>query len=168
MSTPDLTQRILFLDIDGVLNSDRTMTAFGGYPHSFGALDMTRFDSVALALVRRLCRETGCSVVLSSDWRYSCTAHEAAKGLDLPIMGITPMDVTGTRAMEIEAWLAAHPDVFAYAVVDDIRDIEDLHGERWILTDPAFGLSLANYYALQRLLSPTGQQKEIPHHKNVP
>lgn len=144
--------KVLFLDIDGVLNSIRTEVASNGYPHSFSAFDMERFDRVAIALVRRLCRETDCSVVLSSDWRYNYSAHQAANALDLPIMDVTPMDVTGTRAMEIAAWLAAHPEVATYAIVDDIPDIEDLHGERWVLTDPAAGLSLANYSALLRLL----------------
>ena len=125
--------------------------------HSFSAFDMERFDRVAIALIRRVCRETGCSVVLSSDWRYNpglggCTAHQASNAFNLPIMDVTPMDVCGTRAMEIAAWLAANPVVTVYAIIDDIRDIDDVHGERWVLTDPAAGLSMANYYELVRLL----------------
>jgi hypothetical protein len=153
MSTADPGLKALFLDIDGVLNSGRSQMAFGGFPHSFRPGDMAKFDHVAIGLVRRLCRETGCSVVLSSDWRYDCTAHAAANALDLPIMDVTPINVTGTRAMEIAAWLAAHPEVASYAIVDDIPDIDDMHGPRWVLTDPANGLSMANYSALRRLLT---------------
>lgn len=151
MSTPD-PLKILFLDIDGVLNSGRSQMAFDGYPHSFRPGCMAQFDQVAIGLVRRLCRETGCSIVLSSDWRYDFSAHEAANAFDLPIMDSTPITVTGTRAMEIAAWLAANPEVSVYAVVDDILDLDDVHGTRWVLTDPAMGLSLANYSALRRLL----------------
>lgn len=46
--------KILFLDIDGVLNSDRSNMAFSGYPHSFSDADMAKFDNVALGLLRRL------------------------------------------------------------------------------------------------------------------
>lgn len=144
--------KILFLDIDGVLNSGRTQIAFGGYPHSFRPGCMTRFDYVAINLVRLLCEETEASIVLSSDWRYDCTAHEAANGLDLPIMDVTPINVTGTRAMEIAAWLAAHPEVTTYAIVDDVLDIDDVHGTRWVLTNPDFGLSLADYKRLKTIL----------------
>lgn len=155
MSTPEpLPLKVLFLDIDGVLNSGRSQMAFDGYPHSFRPADMARFDPVAIALVRRLCRESGCSVVLSSDWRYDFGAHEAANAFDLPVMDATPVTVTGTRSMEIAAWLAANPAVKVYAIVDDILDLDDLHGTRWVLTDPANGLSLADYSALRRLLMP--------------
>lgn len=152
MSTAKPALKVLFLDIDGVLNSARTQMAFGGYPHSFRTRCMSQFDHVAIGLIRLLCRETGCSIVLSSDWRYNCTAHDAANAFDLPIMDVTPMNVTGTRAMEIAAWLAAHPEVTVYAIVDDILDIDDVHGTRWVLTDPANGLSMANYSALRRVL----------------
>ena len=46
MSAPT---KVLFLDIDGVLNSQRTCEAFGGpatggYPHGFDAPNMALFD----------------------------------------------------------------------------------------------------------------------------
>lgn len=144
--------KILFLDIDGVLNSGRSEMAFDGYPHSFRPGCMARFDQVAIGLIRRLCRETDTAICLSSDWRYDCTAHDAANAFDLPIMDVTPINVTGTRAMEIAAWLAQHPEVNVYAIVDDILDLDDVHGQRWVLTDGVMGLSLANYSALRRLL----------------
>lgn len=151
MNGRSLPTKILFLDIDGVLNSARSQIAFDGYPHSFRTRCMAKFDHVAVALVRRLCEATGCAVVLSSDWRYDCTAHEAANGLNLPIVDITPINVTGSRGMEVAAWLDMHPEVTAYAVVDDNLDIDDIHGRRWVLTNPAFGLSLADYNALRRV-----------------
>lgn len=152
MSTADTSPtKILFLDIDGVLNSERSATAFGGYPHSFSASDMARFDHVALALVRRLCRVTSASVVLSSDWRYSFTAHQVANAFDLPVMDLTPR-LPATRGKEIATWLEAHPEVERFAIVDDVPQMFEEQAANFVLTDPAVGLSLNNYSALLRIL----------------
>lgn len=141
--------KILFLDIDGVLNSKRTCEAFDGYPHNFA--DMKRFDSVAIALVQRLCAQTACAVVLSSDWRFDFTAQETAKALDLPVIDVTPK-LVGSRGKEINAWLAAHPEVTVFAIVDDIAEMFDTHPIQFVHTDDKVGLSLTNYLDLRRIL----------------
>lgn len=143
--------KILFLDIDGVLNSKRTSVAFDGYPHSFSPKDMARFDMVAVALIRRLCQVTGASVVLSSDWRYDHSAHAVANGLDLPVMDVTPK-LPGIRGLEINAWLAAHPEVEQYAIVDDIASMLESQQTHFVKTDDECGLSLRNYLDLLRIL----------------
>jgi hypothetical protein len=142
--------KVLFLDIDGVLNSRRSQMAFGAYPHDFS--NMQQFDLVAVSLIRRLCRVTDCSVVLSSDWRYSTTAHLAANALDLPIMGVTPQ-LKGTRGLEINAWLSEHPEVTRYAIVDDIAQFMDHQRPFFVQTDDAFGLTLRNYSELAAILN---------------
>lgn len=143
--------KVLFLDIDGVLNSKRTLVAFDAYPHSFDGRDMERFDHVAINLVRRLCDVTGCSIVLSSDWRLCCTVHEAANALDLPIMGATPL-LRGTRGLEINAWLSEHPEVETYAIVDDNNGMLESQMSRFVKTDEEFGLTLRDYADLKRIL----------------
>ena len=45
--------KVLLLDIDGVLNSARTCTAFGGFPVRLDHLEA--FDKVALGMIQRLC-----------------------------------------------------------------------------------------------------------------
>lgn len=143
--------KVLFLDIDGVLNSKRTSVAFDGYPHSFSTSDMRRFDMVAVALIRRLCAVTGASVVLSSDWRYDHTAHAVANALDLPVMGATPK-LPGPRGLEINAWLAEHPEVEQYAIVDDIAAMLESQQMRFVQTDDEVGLSLRDYSTLLQIL----------------
>lgn len=150
MHTEDSEVKILFLDIDGVLNSRRSQMAFGGYPHDFS--DMSMFDPVAVALIRRLCRVTQCSAVLSSDWRYTTTAHAAANALDIPIMDATPR-LNGTRGMEINAWLADHPEVTRYAIVDDIAQFLPEQQRFFVKTDDAFGLTLRDYSDLASILN---------------
>jgi hypothetical protein len=149
-------KRILFLDVDGVLNSTRTQLAFGGYPHDFSERDMGRFDPVALALVRKLCDITGAVVVLSTTWRLNFTLEEVEQGLELPIVGATP-DLGGDycRADEIAMWLATAKGVTHYAIVDDLAlDFEDpRHALRFVQTNEDYGLSVANYRQLFRLLN---------------
>lgn len=143
--------KILFLDVDGVLNSRRTQIAFDGFPHDFTPAGMAKFDHVAIALIRRLCCETDCSVVLSSDWRYTCSAHETANALDLPVIDVTPR-LPGSRGLEINAWLAAHPSVLSFAIVDDIAQMLPSQQAQFVQTDELHGLTLTDYLDLKRIL----------------
>lgn len=149
--------KVLFLDIDGVLNSERSSLACDGYPHSFVPDDLDKFDWIAVSLVRKLCNVASCSIVLSSSWRLQFTVEEAVRALDLPIIGATPDHGDyDSRATEIHAWLAAHPEVERYAIVDDIpqfRTMPELQA-KFVQTDPALGLSLSDYRQLRHLLQP--------------
>ena len=136
--------RVLFLDIDGVINSTRTAVACGvGYPHELTQLD--RFDGVALALIRKLCHIGELSVVLSSTWRMSFHYHKVANALDLPIIAST--DTNGKlRGEEIARWLEANKDrVESYAIVDDDSDMLEEQMDRFVKTDGHEGLSWKNY-----------------------
>ena len=147
--------KVLFLDIDGVINSERSSLALGGYPHNFTEGDMAKFDHVAVALVRQLCRMTKCSIVLSSTWRMYFPPQEVSKALDLPVIDQTP-DHGGydNRASEVAAWLAEHPEVTAYAIVDDVPvfDMLPMLQERFVQTDPRVGMDLDDFRRLRRLL----------------
>ena len=144
--------KILFLDIDGVLNSHRTAYAFDGFPHSFGPECMAKFDHVAIGLVRKVCEETGASIVLSSSWRIIHKVHACANGLNLPIFDSTP---TGgqLRGDEIGMWLRDHPEVTHYAIVDDDTDMLDEQLPRFVHTNTQDGLTFAHYEKLKSLLS---------------
>lgn len=149
--------KALFLDIDGVLNSRRTEVAFGGYPHDFSEHDMARFDWVAVGLIRKLCRETGAQIVLSSTWRLHFTVAEVAAGLDLPIVDATPDSPAGYdgRGHEIAAWLADHPEVTHYAIVDDLAVMRREQAAHFVQTNDECGLTLDDYDALHcRLTDP--------------
>ena len=52
--------KVLFLDIDGVVNNEYTRRKFG---------DFITLDPARVALVQRIVRNTGCEIVLSSSWR---------------------------------------------------------------------------------------------------
>ncbi|WP_036054370.1 HAD domain-containing protein [Burkholderia gladioli] len=144
-------RKILFLDIDGVLNSHRTVYAADGFPHGFEGADKHRFDWVAVGLIRKICEQEEVSIVLSSSWRIIHTVHTCANGLDLPIFDRTE-SLAGNRGTEIQEWLDRHPDVEQWAIVDDNSDMLESQRDHFVQTNHEDGLSYADYKALQRIL----------------
>jgi hypothetical protein len=110
--------KVIFLDIDGVLNSTRTSN-----PRKFPYV----VDPPLLTRLNRLLERTGAQVVLSSTWRLDPIGILAAKHWGVPFFDICP-DMPGcARSSEIIAWLTKHPDVQRFAIIDDEDDeLDDL------------------------------------------
>lgn len=112
--------KVLFLDIDGVCNS-ATWVRQGNNPwHGT--------DREAVKLVRRIIKETGCKVVLSSTWRMYPAARAVVKrdvcnfiDCTIDLQGGAKRDVVH-RGYEVQEWLDRHPKVKQYAIVDDDAD----------------------------------------------
>jgi hypothetical protein len=143
--------KVLFLDIDGVLNSHRTAIAFGGYPHEVTGYHREMFDEVALALVRGIVKASGSQIVLSSSWRLTHHHDLVGKHLDLPIVDRTP-SLIGERGKEIKAWLDSHPQVKCYAIVDDDSDMLREQLPFFVKTSGFDGLRWDDACKLARLL----------------
>ncbi len=118
------SMKVVFLDIDGVLNSvayDRIRTVEQG-----------NVDETRLPLLKQIVDETGALIVLSSSWRHKfeddlSPREETGQTLlnlfaqyHLSIYGKTPVSPTNDRAREIRAWLSQHPETQAYVIIDDI------------------------------------------------
>jgi len=73
--------KVIFLDIDGVLNSKNTPN-----PRKLPYI----VDSRLLARFKRLLDRTGAKVVLSSTWRYDPAGLFSAKRWGIPFIGVTP------------------------------------------------------------------------------
>lgn len=116
--------KVVFLDIDGVLNSFRTAVCFGGYPFEVDGKDRSMFDEVALGLIRGIVKTAGAKVVLSSSWRITHRFEKIGTALDLPIVDRTP-SMLGGRGKEIQHWLDAEttPAIECYAIIDDDSDM---------------------------------------------
>jgi HAD domain in Swiss Army Knife RNA repair proteins len=142
--------KILFLDIDGVLNSADYMknrrTIPRPTPHSIDAPTIPRLN----AIIER----TGAKVVVSSTWRMGRDKHDLqsilrAHGFIGEIIGCTPIGygsmpsgvlVTDcVRGHEIQAWLDEHSDVTTFAIVDDNSDMAHLT-HRLVQTTWSYGL----------------------------
>jgi hypothetical protein len=105
--------KIIFLDIDGVLNCRNTPN-----PRKFPYI----VDQSLLARFTELLRRTGASVVLSSTWRYDPIGVCAAKYYRIPFVDVTPDLPKQPRRDEILEWLRDHPEVDRFVVVDDEDD----------------------------------------------
>lgn len=116
--------KVLFLDVDGVLNCKSTTDRWPKGSRMLG-VDPTKVD-----MVTDIINITGCKVVLSSTWRLSSDSRKYIESL-LPIMDVTP-SLQGLRGAEVKAWLDEHPEVERYAILDDDSDF--LEGQPLFLT----------------------------------
>lgn len=144
--------KVLFLDIDGVLNSIRTCHAYLGYPSPHPThRDWDKFDDVAVHLIRQLCERTECKIVLSSTWRLYKGWEDLGEFLKLPIIGRTPDAITRRRGYEIDLWLKEN-QVEKYAIVDDDSDMEPHQFPYFVQTSNKDGMSFDNFEKLLELL----------------
>jgi hypothetical protein len=118
--------KVIFLDIDGVLNViPQGHDAFGGIFHS---------DFVDN--LKRIIDETDAKIVISSSWRHSGLQKmlDMWEFRNLPgeVIGVTPdlyrfLDFEGERTMvrgdEIQAVLNIHPEITHYVILDDDTDM---------------------------------------------
>jgi hypothetical protein len=110
--------KVLFTDIDGVLNCRKT--------HNPRKLPYV-VDPLLLARFEKILKATQAKVVLSSTWRYDPAGLFSAKHWGIPFEDVLP-DMPGRpRRDEILSWLSANPTVTRYAVLDDEDDeLDDL------------------------------------------
>jgi hypothetical protein len=113
-----LTSKIIFLDIDGVLNCDKIPNS-RKFPYVV--------DKKLLARLRKLLEKTKAKVVLSSSWRCDPVGLLAAKYWGVPFIDVCPDRPKSPRGKEMLRWLAGHPQVTRFIVIDDENDgLDDL------------------------------------------
>lgn len=133
-------RRILFLDIDGVLNNDRfwlvhaifDIEKFAEMPHSNPDIELltNAIDKRALELLLFALREVeDLEIVISSNWAIRFKMGTVVKVLsalgleESRIAGATPRKFSGTtREHEISMWIEQNdrPCLNDYAVLDDL------------------------------------------------
>ncbi len=144
--------KIIFLDIDGVLNSRRSSFAFKGYPHP-GNVDTNKFDMVSVELIRRVCNKIdNTKIVLSSTWRADKNYKDI---LGLPIIDKTPK-LPGIRGLEIKEWFARNTHLLnkidKWAIVDDDSDMLDEQLPYFVKINPINGLMWEDFERLIEIL----------------
>ena len=138
--------KIIFLDIDGVINSAEYDLSRG---EKDGNIDITR-----LPLIKRIVENTGAKIVLSSSWRKLWESDKAlcsAEGLEidnifssvgLKIFDKTP--VMGLRSQEIAFWLENHPETESFVILDDMLFGWGELSDHLVRTDGTVGRGLEN------------------------
>src|SRR3954453_17188931 len=105
--------KVVFLDIDGVLNCKQTANP-RRFPYIVDSSLLARFNSVL--------HRTGAQVVLSSTVGCDPIGLFAAKHWGVPFTDVCPDNPNQPRREEILSWLWDHPDVTRFAVLDDEDD----------------------------------------------
>lgn len=150
--------KVIFLDIDGVLNSSRSCAVYGGYPFPGRReeRDWEKFDGVAVGMLRRIVKKTGASCVLSSSWRLGMSdaeMRELGSYLDVPMIGRTRSNAgLEKRGAQIQDWLDEHPEVERYVILDDDSDMLDEQRDCFVKVQFADGLSFQGHLDAIRIL----------------
>jgi hypothetical protein len=163
---------ILFLDVDGVLNSNRSFlrankatpttserdflfelsnTYYSGYPLSVLTHDLLGLDQECIAHLNLIIEATGAQVVVSSSWRYSHNIVGLQKLLEYrgfkgELIDSTPVNYMGVeklRGHEIQSWLNLNPEVERFVILDDNRGMAHLK-KYLVQTDSKVGLTEAD------------------------
>lgn len=154
-----MSERVLiFLDVDGVLNSMRSIVAYRN-------CRTEHLDQIAIRLLDRLCEalaEAGLEpeVVISSTWRMLFKRkswwNELFAGHDctaVRVVGATGElwdNEPNRRGREVAQWLAKHAPDARWVALDDDRDF--LPDQPLIWIDPDVGLQIGDIDAAYRAL----------------
>ena len=162
--------KVLFLDIDGVLNSENWF-AYRIYCVKNNMVNilmnfvdtddrnikhkLTMLDDRAIANLNRIVEETGCKVVLSSSWRSSIESENIftqnllkLKGFKYEFYDVTPRlwfsDFSIRRGEEIKFWLdkeSEKHEIESFVIIDDDSDMLPEQMNNFIHVDGQVGLT---------------------------
>ena len=136
--------RVLFLDFDGVLNSNRY--------NQFKSTSANIIDPTAVELLNDIVKKTDCVIVISSAWRTSNTiqaliAHLKGSGFNYgteTVIGTTIINDLSHRGLEVQDWLFLNKHRGKFIILDDLpREEFGFVGDWLIQTDINYGLTQA-------------------------
>lgn len=164
--------KVIFLDIDGVLNVEVYLTAFWDIckrinlsrPQAASLrIDAMRDDygdlfcPLACRRLAWIIELTKAKIVISSTWRMNGLSEmqKMWKHRLLPgeVIDITPIHINDSnkslsfserleRGHEIKEWLELHPEVESYVIFDDDNDMLPEQIDNFIQTDEVYGITL--------------------------
>ena len=151
--------KVLFLDIDGVLNTKYWYTQMDRNTpkDKYGYA----FDPNSVANLKRIVEDTGAEIVISSSWKCMGLSQmeDMWRDRNLPgrIIGITPNSVSDEmllnadidsiellhiRGEEIKEWLMKHAKrVSSYAIIDDMDNMLPEQQSHFVQTNPEVGIT---------------------------
>jgi len=161
--------KVIFLDIDGVLNSQlyaekhlgEDNQADSSVPHP-----MSEIDPVSVGFLNSLIEDTGAVVVVSSTWRLNRSVEELQdilnqRGFTGKIVGLTPslhrLEPAMLRGNEIYKWIEDNiqyeeRESLPYVIFDDDSDMLYWQRNNFILVDAYCGLTPNQIYKAKRIL----------------
>lgn len=174
--------KVLFLDIDGVLNSENWF----GYVQYCINNDMynrvlnfveindehikrklSMIDDRAIANLNRIVEETGCKVVLSSSWRSPNESENIftqyllkLKGFKYELYGVTPRiwakEFGTQRGKEIKVWMdkeSEKNEIESFVILDDDSDMLPEQMNNFVHVDGQVGLTDKDVFTAIEILN---------------
>ena len=147
-------KKVIFLDIDGVLNNFKTPCDVIVEHHDL----IQGVDTRKVKRLAKIVEATGASIILSSDWRYGWYADGEGNWMhanylnkkfakeNLIIEEKTPYNpITCERGPEIHQYLQEHPEVTDWVILED-TDWDSFYEypdvmRHWVHTDGRIGLT---------------------------
>lgn len=153
--------KVIFLDIDGVLNSHETCkyyhelykeNGFGGFfrEDDEPTIKNTKLGQCLVDNLKTIIEATDSVIVVSSTWRkhYDTQVFEkmfALYGLQAKVIDKTPNYSTrfkrAERGFEIKEWLCEHENITSYVIIDDDNDMLAEQESNFVQTSFEVGLS---------------------------
>jgi hypothetical protein len=156
-------KKIIFLDFDGVLNSQL-------YYKTKGKEDVS-IDENSVELLNELCSKTDASVVVTSTWRLGRSVEELQLILDKKGFEHRVLDKTldlrigeygdsMLRGNEIYQWIKDHEDIIqakyygysSYLILDDDSDMLYWQRNNFICVDPFCGITNKTVFIGKQIL----------------
>lgn len=151
--------KILFLDIDGVLNHDSWFKS-KEYKKCSSDWRVSMFDPACVSRVNKILQETGARLVVSSSWRDMSDLPDIFKRIGLPtnfdvtpfadnVFNLNPLqemfgeeDIRYWRGSEIQ-WYLDHnvTEDYTYCILDDDHDMLPKQLEYFVSTSNPYGLT---------------------------
>ena len=180
MQHETLRRTVIFLDIDGVLQSPSSQKRFrhdleelrrrlADELDDAAYLDFDKYDLGAIhhdwdgdsvGRLRALCEDFGAEIVVSSDWRMRKSVEMLRAYFRIHDLHRYVTDKTGEdggpphyRAGEVKDYLDAHPEIERFVIIDDgyRKEFEELFPEQFVYT--GYLMTAADAARARRILS---------------
>lgn len=148
--------KVIFLDIDGVLNTSDYICAIYSRNSAIKKNNLNFplieerdkygmvFDPRAVANLEFICFNTNAKVVISSTWRLSGLSVMQNmfkdRNINVDVIDVTPCHNDRNRGEEIKSWLDNNI-VSSYVILDDDTDMLKEQYDNFIKIDDEFGLT---------------------------
>lgn len=166
-----MSVKLIFLDLDGVLNSYDNMRAMTVLNED-RAMDQWHnhwFDGRTVMWLKYILNNTGARIVITSTWRHSAHFDKMWQSRHMPdvVISRTPRSVHGFRGEEIDVWMSRYgkEKIQSYLILDDDRDMLPEQWPYFVQTKGDFGITMVEARKGIRILnSPPHPQQMLFEH----
>lgn len=119
--------KVIFLDVDGVLNSGEGLKQHINNNGFNGLLEYSEIEDKPLKLLQEIIEKTSAKIVVSSSWKNNKRLYEKLerrmKDCGMEIYDITPsIGIENRKGYEIKRWLDNN-EVENFVILDDESDM---------------------------------------------